>query len=91
MTLPYRDINVQVAGDSYIFTSPSSPNAPALSIARPTGDIRLADAASLSSGRRISRVSSIAGVLGMIRLRLGKSAVYGAVWGILFSFIIFVF
>ncbi len=79
MTLPYRDINVQVAGDSYIFTSPSSPNAPALSIARPTGDIRLADAASLSSGRRISRVSSIAGVLGMIRLRLGESAVYGGI------------
>ncbi|KAH8883648.1 hypothetical protein GQ53DRAFT_427173 [Thozetella sp. PMI_491] len=72
MTLPYRDINIHVAGDSYIFTSPSSPNAPALSIDRPTGDIRLVDGASYLSGRRVSRVSSVAGVLGMIRLRLDK-------------------
>lgn len=71
MTLPYRDINVQVSSDSYVFTSPSSPNAPVLSIDRPTGDIRLLDG-SLISGKRVSRVSSIAGILGMIRLRLGK-------------------
>ncbi|KAK3335301.1 SacI homology domain-containing protein [Cercophora scortea] len=71
MTLPFRDINVQAASDSYIFTSPSSPNAAALTIDRPTGDIRLSDA-SLLAGKRVSRVSSIAGILGMIRLRLDK-------------------
>ncbi len=70
MTLPYRDINIQAASDSYIFSSPSSPNASTLSIDRPTGDIRLSDA-SLLAGKRVSRVSSIAGILGMIRLRLG--------------------
>jgi len=72
MTLPYRDTNVQVASDSYIFSSPSSPNAPALTIDRPTGDIRLTDA-SLLGGKRVSRQSSIAGILGMIQLRLGKA------------------
>ncbi|OIW23973.1 putative SAC1 protein [Coniochaeta ligniaria NRRL 30616] len=71
MTLPFRDINVQVSSDSYIFTSPSSPNAAALCIDRPTGDIRLTDA-SLLPGRRVSRVTSIAGILGMIRLSLDK-------------------
>lgn len=71
MTLPFRDINVQVSSDSYTFTSPSSPNAAALCIDRPTGDIRLADA-SLLANRRVSRVTSIAGILGMIRLSLDK-------------------
>ncbi|KAK3309491.1 SAC1 family phosphatidylinositol-3-phosphatase [Chaetomium strumarium] len=71
MALPFRDINVQTASDSYIFSSPSSPNAPALCVDRPTGDIRLSDA-SLLSGKRVSRVTSIAGILGMIRLRLDK-------------------
>jgi phosphatidylinositol 4-phosphatase len=71
-SLPYRDINVKVAPDSYTFTSPSSPNAPALVIDRPTGDLRLSDA-SLQAGKRVSRVSSIAGILGIIQLRLGKS------------------
>ncbi|KAL0474983.1 SacI homology domain-containing protein [Neurospora intermedia] len=71
MTLPFRDINVQAASDSYIFTSPSSPNAPALTIDRPTGDIRLSDA-SLLAGKRVARVSSIAGILGVVRLRLDK-------------------
>ncbi|RKU44560.1 hypothetical protein DL546_002556 [Coniochaeta pulveracea] len=71
MTLPFRDINVQVSSDSYTFTSPSSPNAAALCIDRPTGDIRLTDA-SLVSKRGVSRVSSIAGILGMIRLSLDK-------------------
>ncbi|TDZ41403.1 Phosphoinositide phosphatase SAC1 [Colletotrichum trifolii] len=68
-TLPYRDINVKVAPDSYIFTSPSSPDAPALVIDRPTGDLRLGDA---GLGKRVSRVSSIAGILGIIQLRLDK-------------------
>ncbi|AEO69944.1 484fc109-b113-4163-86d0-546699ebec64 [Thermothielavioides terrestris] len=71
MAFPFRDINVQTASDSYIFSSPSSPNAPVLSIDRPTGDIRLSDA-SLLTGKRVSRVTSIAGILGMIRLRLDK-------------------
>ncbi|KAL2192309.1 SacI homology domain-containing protein [Corynascus similis CBS 632.67] len=71
MALPFRDINVQTATDSYIFSSPSSPNAPALSIDRPTGDIRLNDAA-LLAGKRVTRVTSIAGILGMIQLRLDK-------------------
>ncbi|KAK1996690.1 hypothetical protein LX36DRAFT_658332 [Colletotrichum falcatum] len=68
-TLPYRDINVKVAPDSYVFTSPSSPDAPALVIDRPTGDLRLGDA---GQGKRVSRVSSIAGILGIIQLRLDK-------------------
>lgn len=70
MALPFRDLNVQTASDSYIFSSPSSPNAAALTIDRPTGDVRLVDA-SLLSGKRVSRVTSVAGILGMIRLRLG--------------------
>ncbi|KAK1965185.1 hypothetical protein LY78DRAFT_658563 [Colletotrichum sublineola] len=68
-TLPYRDINLKVAPDSYIFTSPSSPDAPALVIDRPTGDLRLGDA---GQGKRVSRVSSIAGILGIVQLRLDK-------------------
>ena len=72
MTLLYRDTNLQVSSDSYAFSSPSSPSDPALVIDRPTGDIRLSDA-SLLKGKRVSRVSSIAGILGMIRLRLGRT------------------
>ncbi|CAM1504507.1 Fc.00g020980.m01.CDS01 [Cosmosporella sp. VM-42] len=72
---PYRDINVKVANDSYTFTSPSSPDAPALIIDRPTGDVRLSDG-SLASGKRASRVSSIAGVLGTIQLRLDKYVIF---------------
>ncbi|ELQ39866.1 recessive suppressor of secretory defect [Pyricularia oryzae] len=71
MSLPYRDINVHAAPDSYTFTSPSSPNAPALTIDRPTGDIRLTEGNALS-GKRVQRVSSIAGILGIISLRLDK-------------------
>jgi hypothetical protein len=69
--LPYRDINLKVSNDSYVFTSPSSPNAPALILDRPTGDVRLSEGA-LQAGKRASRVSSIAGILGMIQLRLDK-------------------
>lgn len=67
--LPFRDINLNATNDSYIFTSPSSPDAPALLLDRPTGDIRLGDAG--LAGRRVTRVSSIAGILGVIQLRLG--------------------
>ncbi|KAI0881244.1 putative SAC1 protein [Annulohypoxylon maeteangense] len=73
MTLPFRDINVHVAADSYTFTSPSSPNAPALIVDRPTGDVRLSETAFIP--KRVSRVSSIAGILGFIRLRLDKYAI----------------
>lgn len=69
---PYRDINVKVSNDSYTFTSPSSPDAPALIIDRPTGDLRLSEG-SLQSSKRANRVSSIAGILGIIQLRLGSS------------------
>ncbi|KAI1815563.1 putative SAC1 protein [Poronia punctata] len=71
MTLPYRDINVRIAPDSYTFTSPSSPDAPALVVDRPTGDVRLSETASFNN-KRVARVSSIAGILGLIRLRLDK-------------------
>ncbi|KAK9425482.1 putative SAC1 protein, partial [Seiridium unicorne] len=74
MSLPFRDINVQVAPDSYTFTSPSSPNAPALVIDRPTGDLRLSEGTPYPN-KRVSRVTSIAGVLGVIRLRLDKYAI----------------
>jgi phosphatidylinositol 4-phosphatase len=70
MALPYRDINVEAAADCYIFKSPSSRNAPALTIDRPTGEIRLNDP-SLLTNKRVSRVSSIAGILGVMQLRLG--------------------
>ncbi|KAH7320032.1 phosphoinositide phosphatase [Stachybotrys elegans] len=69
--LPYRDINIKVTSDAYTFTSPSSPNAPALVIDRPTGDVRLSEG-SLVAGKRATRVSSIAGILGTIQLRLDK-------------------
>jgi hypothetical protein len=70
--LPYRDINVKVSNDSYTFASPSSPDAPALVIDRPTGDLRLSPGGA-ASGKRTTRVSSIAGILGIIQLRLGSS------------------
>lgn len=71
MSLPFRDINVQVAPDSYTFVSPSSPNAPALVIDRPTGDLRLSEGSPYPN-KRVTRVSSIAGILGVISLRLDK-------------------
>ncbi|KAJ8058560.1 hypothetical protein OCU04_012738 [Sclerotinia nivalis] len=67
-SLPFRDINVHASTSHYAFTSPSSPSAPTLVVDRPTGDIRLNDGA-LLGGRR---VSSIAGILGIIKLRLDK-------------------
>ncbi|KAJ2893807.1 putative sac1 protein [Zalerion maritima] len=69
--LPYRDINVKFASDAYIFTSPSSPDASPLVIDRPTGDMHLYESTLLAS-KRISRVQSIAGILGIIQLRLDK-------------------
>ncbi|EME49197.1 hypothetical protein DOTSEDRAFT_68070 [Dothistroma septosporum NZE10] len=65
-TLPFRDINVHAASTYYAFSSPSSPNAPTLVVDRPSGDLRLNDG-KLTGG---NRVSSISGILGIIKLRL---------------------
>ena len=66
--LPFRDINVHASTSHYAFTSPSTPAAPTLVIERPSGDIRLNDGQLLGS----KRVSSIAGILGVIKLKLDK-------------------
>ncbi|KAE8134286.1 SacI homology domain-containing protein [Aspergillus pseudotamarii] len=66
--LPFRDINLHASSSHYAFTSPSSPNAPTLVVDRPTGDLRLHDG-TLPGAKRIS---SIAGILGMIKLKLDK-------------------
>lgn len=64
---PFRDINVTASASQYTFRSPSSPNAPALVIDRPSGDMRLVESPKAEG----KRVTSIAGIMGMIRLRLG--------------------
>ncbi|KAI9807883.1 MAG: hypothetical protein M1825_005189 [Sarcosagium campestre] len=66
--LPFRDINVHASASHYAFTSPSSPSSPTLVVDRPSGDIRLNDGTLLGG----KRVSSIAGILGIIKLRLDK-------------------
>ncbi|KAK5129976.1 hypothetical protein LTR08_002569 [Meristemomyces frigidus] len=63
---PFRDINVHASSTYYAFSSPSSPNAPTLVIDRPSGDLRLNNG-KLTGGHR---VSSISGILGIIKLRL---------------------
>ncbi|TKA62113.1 hypothetical protein B0A55_10480, partial [Friedmanniomyces simplex] len=68
-TLPFRDINVHASSTYYAFSSPSSPNAPTLVIDRPSGDLRLNDG-KLTGGHR---VSSISGILGIVKLRLGMA------------------
>ncbi|KAL3427441.1 hypothetical protein PVAG01_00950 [Phlyctema vagabunda] len=67
-SLPFRDINVHASASHYAFTSPSSPSSPTLVIDRPTGDLRLNDGALLGG----KRVASIAGILGLVKLRLDK-------------------
>lgn len=64
---PFRDINVHASTSHYAFTSPSSPSSQTLVVDRPSGDLRLNDGALLGT----KRVSSIAGILGIIRLGLG--------------------
>jgi len=64
---PFHDINVHSSPSHYAFSSPSSPAAPTLVVDRPSGDLRLHDGKLLGS----KRVSSIAGILGIIKLRLG--------------------
>lgn len=66
---PFRDINVTASEAHYTFRSPSTPDAPALVITRPSGDMRLADVPALGG----KRVTSIAGILGIVRLKLGSS------------------
>jgi hypothetical protein len=66
--LPFRDINVHASTSHYAFTSPSTPSAPTLVVERPSGDIRLNDGSLLGA----KRVSSIAGILGIIKLKLDK-------------------
>ena len=66
--LPFRDINVHASNSHYAFTSPSTPSAPSLVVERPSGDIRLNNGSLLGS----KRVSSIAGILGIIKLKLDK-------------------
>ncbi len=66
--LPFRDINVHASASHYAFTSPSTPSAPTLVIERPSGDIRLNNGTLLGS----KRVSSISGILGIIKLKLDK-------------------
>lgn len=66
--VPFRDINVHASTSHYAFTSPSSPSAQTLVVERPSGDIRLNDGSLLGA----KRVSSIAGILGIIQLRLGN-------------------
>ena len=68
--VPFRDINVHASASNYAFTSPSSPSSQTLVVDRPSGDLRLSDGALLGS----KRVSSIAGILGIIKLRLGNKA-----------------
>lgn len=65
---PFRDINVHASTSHYAFTSPSSPSSQkTLVVDRPSGDLRMSDGALLGA----KRVSSIAGILGIIRLGLG--------------------
>lgn len=66
--LPFRDVNLHSSPSHYAFTSPSTPQAPTLVVDRPTGDLRLNDGP-LSGAKRIS---SIAGILGIIKLKLGE-------------------
>lgn len=68
-TLPFRDINVHASSTYYAFSSPSSPNSPTLVVDRPSGDLRLNDG-KITGGYR---VSSVSGILGIIKLRLGRS------------------
>ncbi|KAK6347191.1 hypothetical protein TWF696_007266 [Orbilia brochopaga] len=65
---PYRDINIHASATHYAFTSPSNPSAPTLVVDRPSGHIWTSDKP-MTGGKR---VTSIAGILGMIRLRLDK-------------------
>ncbi|KAF2664961.1 phosphoinositide phosphatase-like protein [Microthyrium microscopicum] len=66
--LPFRDINVHASTSHYAFSSPSTPSAQTLVVERPSGDLRLTNDKILGS----RRVSAVAGIFGMISLRLDK-------------------
>ncbi|CCX32512.1 SacI homology domain-containing protein [Pyronema domesticum] len=65
---PFRDLNITAAPTHYVFKSPSAPNAAALVVERPSGDVKMVQNPMLGG----KRVTSIAGILGMIQLRLDK-------------------
>ncbi|KAI5309725.1 hypothetical protein KEM55_002554, partial [Ascosphaera atra] len=67
----FPDINLLVSPSHYAFKSPSAPDSPSLIIHRPSADIQLDHADSLSH-LRARRVSTIAGILGIITLKLDK-------------------
>jgi hypothetical protein len=73
---PFRDINITAAPTHYLFRSPSAPNAAALVIDRPSGDLKMIQSPMLGG----KRVTSIAGILGMIQLRLGSYAQTPSPW-----------
>lgn len=64
---PFMDLNLHASDTHYAFTSPSNPMAPSLLIDRPSGDIRLSESKLFG----VKRVTSVSGILGIIRLRLG--------------------
>ncbi|EGE01718.1 hypothetical protein TEQG_00762 [Trichophyton equinum CBS 127.97] len=66
--LPFRDINLYASPHCYAFRSASASTAHSLVIDRPTGDLRLEKA----STHQAKRVSSIAGILGIVKLKLDK-------------------
>lgn len=76
LSQPFRDINVHASASHYAFTSPSTPSAPTLVIDRPSGNIRLNDGSLLGT----KRVSSIAGILGIIKLKLGELPTQTTTW-----------
>ncbi|EFQ99829.1 secretory defect recessive suppressor [Nannizzia gypsea CBS 118893] len=66
--LPFRDINLYASPHCYAFRSASASTGHSLVIDRPTGDLRLEKA----STHQAKRVSSIAGILGIVKLKLDK-------------------
>ncbi|PWW76421.1 hypothetical protein C7212DRAFT_294273 [Tuber magnatum] len=66
---PFRDINIIASASHYTFRSPSSPNAPTLVVARPSGAMQMTHSPNTMDGKR---VTSIAGILGIVHLRLDK-------------------
>ena len=75
-SLPFRDINVHASHSYYAFSSPSSPESPTLVVDRPSGDLRLHDG-KLTGGHR---VSSISGILGVIKLKFGEGGANHCAW-----------
>ncbi|CAZ86027.1 unnamed protein product [Tuber melanosporum] len=65
---PFRDISIIASASHYTFRSPSSPNAPALVVARPSGAMQMTHSPNTMGGKRVT----IAGILGIVHLRLDK-------------------